>query len=72
MQREMDTRAHNRLVAGSIPSGPTYERPPDCYFGQEVLFIREADYSECDRQLPFNLDVVHLELRTVIVRHITK
>jgi hypothetical protein len=31
-----------------------------------------ADYSECDGSLPFNLDAVHLDLRTVVVRYITK
>jgi hypothetical protein len=64
--------AHNRLAASPTPAGPTNERPPDRYFGQEVLFIREADYSECDRSLHFNFDAFHLDLRAVVVRHITE
>ena len=31
-----------------------------------------ADYSECDRSLPFDLDAVHLDLRAVIVGHVAQ
>jgi hypothetical protein len=52
---------HNRLVDGSTPSGPTSKRPPDGFFCQEILFIREADYPEGNRSLPFNLDALDPE-----------
>ena len=51
-------RTHNRLVVGSNPTGPTSKRPPDGFFCQEILFIREADNSEGNRSLPFNLDAL--------------
>jgi len=56
----------------AIPAGAKDERPPDCYFDQEVLVIPLADYSEFDRSLPFHLDALHQDLRAVVVRHIAK
>ena len=76
---------HNRLVAGPTPAGPTDKKKTP---GHQEFFVFQKGGSTlrtlyfvtissrpngiCGRSLPFHFDAVHLDLRAIVVRRVTK